>query len=461
MSAAIAFVDRLKRHVVGESLVRRNPFYYDRSRRLLERLENQGFDERLAWSRAQLARTLQAASGTEYGRAVRAGTDIASWPFLAKEQLRGRLSAFTTGSDWFAVSAATGGTSGVPLKLVRTLDSIAFEQVCMDRTVEKLGVRPRDARMAILRGDHVLHPRALVDLNGLSSHAGRWRIFTASALKPDTVDRIADALEEFKPEMLVAYASALETLCRLLKERGRTLRIPTVLTSSEVLATTGWALAQEVLGARVLDQYGQAERIAWADTLEPHMFRFLHGYSYVEFLPYTGQVLPPNDAERIYEIVGTSFWNSLMPLVRYRTGDLIRLPATWGARELEELSLGLRTFSGVLGREQEIIACPAGVRLTGFAALPQQAPHVLRVQVVQEALDEVRILVLPTAGYCEQDAAILLANARTRIPAEVRVRVEVANWLERTPRGKTPLVVHRPPVHEALRRAGVEPMRTS
>ena len=36
----------------------------------------------------------------------------------------------------------------------------------------------------------------------------------------------------------------------------------------------------------------------------------------------------------------------------------------------------------------------------------------------------------------------------------------VASRLERTPRGKTPLIVHRPPVHDALRRHGVEPLFT-
>jgi hypothetical protein len=42
----------------------------------------------------------------------------------------------------------------------------------------------------------------------------------------------------------------------------------------------------------------------------------------------------------------------------------------------------------------------------------------------------------------------------------VKLGVEVAQWLERTPRGKTPLIVHRPPVHDALKRAGVAPLLT-
>jgi phenylacetate-coenzyme A ligase PaaK-like adenylate-forming protein len=149
-----------------------------------------------------------------------------------------------------------------------------------------------------------------------------------------------------------------------------------------------------------------------------------------------------------------------MPLVRYRTGDLIRLPANGGAREVQELALGLRTFRGILGREQEVLACPLGIRLTGLESIPHDVEHVLRIQVVQESLDSARIRVVPAPGFCAQDIERLLENARAKVPPEMHLEVEVAQHLERTPRGKTPLIVHRPPVHEALRRAGVEPMLT-
>jgi phenylacetate-CoA ligase len=162
----------------------------------------------------------------------------------------------------------------------------------------------------------------------------------------------------------------------------------------------------------------------------------------------------------LYEVVGTSFWNALLPIVRYRTGDLVRLPVEWGERELLELSLGLRTFEGVLGRQQELIVCPNGIRVTGIGCVPRDVHNVLRLQLIQEDFDSARIFVLPTDQFTKDDADTLLANARTRIPAEVNVTVEVAQRLERTPRGKTPLVVHRPPVHDALRRHGVEPLFT-
>jgi hypothetical protein len=84
----------------------------------------------------------------------------------------------------------------------------------------------------------------------------------------------------------------------------------------------------------------------------------------------------------------------------------------------------------------------------------------LRIQVIQESLNDVRILVLPAAGYSERDAAQLMQNARAKVPESMQLRIETAQWLERTPRGKTPLVIHRAPVQEQLRLQGVEPSQT-
>ena len=460
MSAALAFVDRLKRHVVGESLVRRNPFYYERSRRLLDRLAGEGLEQRREFHRQQLERTLSLARGTDYGASVRGGDEINSWPLLDKELLRNRLHAFTTGADWLSASANTGGTSGVPLKLVRSFEGIVFEQAVLDRMMNLVGVQPRSGRTALLRGDNLIDPRILEAPDGISADGGRQRLYCAHSVSPENIDRLADSLEKFAPQLMCIYPSALENLCRLLRERGRTLKIASVTTSSEVLRPSAWNMARDTLGCRQIDYYGQAERCAFAYASAPREYRFLPGYSHVEFAPHDSRVLPSGSNERLYEIIGTTYWNTLMPLVRYRTGDLVRLPAEWGKLELEQLALGLRTFRGVLGREQEILVCPQAIRLTGFDKFPDEVKNVLRIQIVQETLHAARIMVIPAPGFGADDAGKLLENARSRVPDGVHLTVEIASWLERTPRGKTPMVVHRPAVHEELRRAGVEPATT-
>ena len=41
-----------------------------------------------------------------------------------------------------------------------------------------------------------------------------------------------------------------------------------------------------------------------------------------------------------------------MALIAIASAILIRVPAAWGERELQELSLGMRTFSGRAGARQ-------------------------------------------------------------------------------------------------------------
>jgi len=460
MSAVVSFAGFMKKHVLGQTLVRRNPYYYDRASSVLAEGEHREYEQRRDWAEQQVRHTLQLAKRTDYGRSVRGGDTLASWPLLGKESLRHGLKSFTAGYPWLSAPATTGGTSGVPLKVLRSLEAIVFEQAAIDRVIQSVGVDARTARTAVLRGDNPRDIELSPNPEREIINAGRIMTMSANAVTHTSAENIVNSLEQFGPQLLCAYPSALETLARYLRDNGRRLSIPAVVTSSEVFRPEAWALVQQMMGCKLADYYGQAERIAFATATSPGEYRFEHGYSRVELIPYDGQHVPRDSAYRLYEIVGTSFWNSMLPIVRYRTGDLVRLPAEWGQRELEELSLGLRTFRGVLGREQELLVCPQAVRITGIGCIPHQVRNVLRFQVVQEDLEEACIVVLPGADFSVSDAEQLLANARTRIPPHVNVRVETFTRLERTPRGKTPLIVHRPPVHDALRRHGVEPLFT-
>jgi phenylacetate-CoA ligase len=460
MNAVASFAGFMKRQVLGQSLVRRNPLYYDRVRKLLDEGEGMDLAARRAWSEEQLRRTLRVARKSEYGRTVAGGETLDSWPLLEKERLRGAQNRFTTGARWISAPAATGGTTGIPLNLVRSLHGVVFEQVCQDRLIENLGANPRTDRVAILRGDNIKSPDDLQPPHWEINNGGRTMVFSSNVLMRETVADYVKALREFEPKLLCAYPTSLEYLCRLMREQGFKLHIPCVLTSSEVLKREAWSLARDTLGCALADYYGQAERVGFAYAFAPREYRFMPWYSYVELVPFKSDQIADAGQGGLYEIIGTSYWNDLMPLVRYRTGDLVRLPESWGEREIEEVVLGMRSFSGVLGREQEILVCPKGVRLTGIDHIPRDVNHILRIQVIQETLDDVRILVLPAPGYTESDAAQLLHNARAKVPETMRLRIETAQVLERTPRGKTPLVIHRKPVQDRLRQQGIEPSVT-
>jgi len=431
--------DRLKRLDLGDALIRRNPLFYGRARARLAA-------PRREWLEQRLEKVLQAARCTSYGRRVNGGKQLASWPLLEKTALRAEPDAFRAPGLHVCVRGSTGGTTGVPLRLLRSLPSVVAEQAALDLVLERLGVQPGKERMAVLRADSIKDPADRRPPFWIFTHGGRRLVLSPHHLEPGTVADYARVLREFRPDVLWVYPTALESLCRLLLGAGLQLDIPRVHASSEVFGSHTWRLARLALNARAIaDYYGQAERVAFASAFAPGEYRFLAGYSRVELVPFA-----PEGDSVLYEIVGTSLWNLAMPLVRYRTGDLVRLPAAWGAAELEEVASGSRAFGGVLGRSGEFLLTPEGARITGINHFPREVANVHRIQVIQERVDEVRLLVLADAGYAPQDAERLLANVRAKLPPSMRVTVERCERLEQTALGKTPFVIHRPAVRRLV-----------
>lgn len=426
---------KLKTLRLGDVAVRRNPLFYAWAHRQLESPDDR-----------QLERILWTARRTAYGRRVRGAGDLASWPLLDKETVRAAPRDFLAGAQFLASKASTGGTSGAPLPLARSLRSVVLEQAAIDRMIAALGAEPARSRVAVLRGDNVKDPSDFRPPYWKQVAGGRRLVMSSNHLNAATVPAYAEALERFAPDILWAYPTSLESLCVQLERAGIRLQLARVLTSSEVLHPPVWRLAERTLGCRLVDYYGQAERVGFAWARLPGEYRFLPGYSHVELIE-SGREGP----HTLYEIVGTSLWNHAMPLVRYRTGDLIRVPGTFTTKQMRDIEKGARPFSGVLGRDSDILISPEGVRLTGVDHFQRDVANLRRIQVIQESATEVRVLVLGTPAFTEHDAEQLRANIRRKLPASMRVDVECVEALERTGLGKTPFVIHRAAVKKLLR----------
>src|SRR4051812_37617582 len=171
MSAVSSIAGFMKRHVAGPTLIRRNPVFYGKARAILEMTERQDLAARRAWSDSQLERTLRIARRTAYGRKVNGGNTLDSWPLLEKENLRDEQADFICGNRWLSAPASTGGTTGIPLSLVRSLRGVVFEQACQDRLIEQLGADPR-GRVAVLRGDNIKDASDLTPPHWIKANGG-------------------------------------------------------------------------------------------------------------------------------------------------------------------------------------------------------------------------------------------------------------------------------------------------
>jgi phenylacetate-CoA ligase len=397
-----------------------------------------------------LATILAAARRTRYGQGVGDARQLTDWPLLPKDRVRASPTAFHSGA-WFAARASTGGTTGTPIELVRSPAAVVMEQVTLDRIIRVLDFDPRTARIAVLRADPV---KPASDDRPPFWHytlGGRRLILSSAHLSERTLPSFLSELRKFRPDVLWVHPTMLEVLCRLLVRSGEVLRVPGVHASSEMLAPEVWKLAREVLGCAMVENYGLAERVAFAIAASAGEYFFVPGYAAVELLPHAAE-----GNEGCYEIVGTTLWNTAMPLVRYSTGDFIRTTTRCNERELEEIAYGIRPFSGVIGRSQDVLLSPNGRAVTpGVSHIAHGVEHLLRLQIVQHAADRIVLRVLAGPRFSPADSDRLLRNAEKKAPPPARIDIEIVDSLERTAGGKTPLVIHSPAVQDALRAAGV------
>jgi phenylacetate-CoA ligase len=150
-----AFVKKLKTLRIGDVAIRRNPVFYASVSDQLSALKRADLVARREWTSSRTIEALSFAARSAYGRRLGRPAALEQWPLLEKSSVRADPNAFRSGPAIFAARASTGGTTGVPLRLTRSLRSIVVEQACIDAMLERLRVDARDARIAVLRADTV------------------------------------------------------------------------------------------------------------------------------------------------------------------------------------------------------------------------------------------------------------------------------------------------------------------
>lgn len=430
-------VSKLKLFAWTDRLIRRNPVLYSQISRELDRFEALDAAGRRQWRDRRLRHMLSAARRTEYGRRSGAPEYLGDWPLLEKDLIRQDPDSFLAVPPWRTFSASTSGTTGMPLQLRRSLSNVVYEQLVLDRLLRSNGVDPHRARAAVLRGDDVKTPSDRNPPFWRLANGGKRLVFSSNHLDRETVGEFVKALRDYAPDVLFAYPTVLDSLCSLMLQRGDRLQVPLTACGSEVLTRATIDIARTALSTRVVGYYGQAERVAWAYGDPYDGYRFLATYSVNELR----FVESAEDAD-IYEVIGTGLWNAAMPLVRYRTGDQIRVRKGSSPTAVAE---GRETFLSIIGRSGDYIVAPTGARLLGIDHIPRNVPHVVRTQFIQESPESITLLVVPAPGFNEDSRKLLLQHASLKLPPSMRIRIETTARLIRNGSGKAPLIVRNLP----------------
>jgi phenylacetate-CoA ligase len=418
----------LKQIPAAERLIKRNPLFYREFRKLLDQMENADLDARRAIVGRLKARVIRWARALPGYGAYDFSRPFGELPLLPKARLQNEATRFQRRTVMPQLEVSTSGTTGQPLKLKRSIQSMAIEQAMFDWMTAKAGIDFARSKVAILRGDEIKDPND-PSPPYWTEMGERKMIFSSMHLNGRTFPDYERKLREFKPDIVMAYPSSLDLLTHLAEARNSAAGFKLAITSSETLPAGLRARIHAAFGAQLLDYYGQTERSCAAYSYADGDYRFISAYALPELLP---------DGEGRRSIVGTPFWNRAQPLLRYDIGDIALVPE---GGDIERITLGLDPFLGIEGRRSDCLRLADGTRVFGLDRIPSGVSGAASVQIVQVAPGAVLMVVVPNARYSEETLAVLRRKFYLKVPQSVDLRIDLRESPYRLPSGKAPVFI--------------------
>ncbi|MFH1741062.1 MAG: hypothetical protein ABIH23_18835 [bacterium] len=253
-------------------------------------------------------------------------------------------------------------------------------------------------------------------------------------LRPDTARFYVQAIAKHKIQWLTGYAVSYYLLAKFVLEQNLEVpRLRAVITTSEKVTPEMREVMEQAYRCRVFEEYSNVENSLFASECEEGSLHVSPDVAVVEILRPDGT---PCEQDEPGEVVATCLTRGYQVFVRYRVGDV----AAWDSKPCP-CGRGMPILKEVLGRVEDVIVGPDGRQMVRFHGVFTDQPNVREGQIVQEAVDRIKVNVVGSGTFNIDDERDIIRRVRQRLGADVHVVVELVQSIPRTKAGKFKAVV--------------------
>jgi len=358
--------------------------------------------------------------------------DVCKIPFITKEMVQSNSEEFIS-SEYkksSLVAIYSGGSTGVPATYYSEKCADSIERAFMYAQWHRIGYN-------VFKRNKIARLRGITPQFGNIEVLGNELILSSFFRNVDDLWEYVKALEKFNPDFIHAYPSIIFILANFLLKNSIDIKLPnlkSVLCGSENLYSYQRKTIETAFRTRVFSWYGHTERGCLAGECESSsLFHINPLYGYSEIINTAGEnVLGQNGKG---ELVVTSFGRLAMPLIRFKTEDIII--ATSKACSCKRKH---QIFEGVEGRTQEYLITSKGLLIPGNVLLPYEIigifDNVLQYQFFQEQVGECIFRIVTKQEYTIDDENRIMNELKAELTEDMKILIEYVNEIPRTKSGK-------------------------
>lgn len=361
--------------------------------------------------------------------------DIKQFPVLTKKDVlqAGKSIVSTKYPRWLMRTARTGGTTGTPMEVCRSLFSIGDEHAFVRRQWDWAGIGFSDRCAWIIAGRRIAEAQTNSNLYVYDPFMKELTL-SAFHLLPETARTYIEAMGRYEVKAIVGISSAVYFLAKVSADSGVKVKLKAALTTSETLTEKMRDTISKAFECKVFDFYGAAERVCYLHTCERGSYHVVPEYGLTELVPLDGA------DKGLCKIVATGFWNRGMPLIRYDTGDIVVK-----SDNTCQCGRAFQVVKSISGRHSDVIRTPSGREYgpTLLASLVKTADNILESQIIQDASDHICVLYVPSEKFSRKDLYGFEKQLRHYLASELTVDLKRVDAVSKTADGKAKLIISK------------------
>jgi phenylacetate-CoA ligase len=325
-------------------------------------------------------------------------------------------------------TGTTGGTSGKPMRLIVPKTRYVVELATMHEMWSRVGYN-FDVK-AVIR-NHRLPDDVVYMINPIT----REVIFDGFRLDDDYFEKIYQVISRMAIPFIHAYPSAAYEFSVFLINRAYdTSFIRAFLSGSENVFDYQIDLIEKRLRIRFYNWYGHSEKLILAGYCrESNSYHVEPTYGYFELVDDENRVI--RETGIVGEMVGTSFHNPGMPLIRYRTGDFAEYVSNFCPACGRSMTI-LKNIRGRWSGDKIFNSDGSFVTTTALNLHSDLYSMINGIQYIQESKGDLRVLVIKSSEFKDVHEIALLRHFREKLKPDTTVSIECVDRLLRQPNGK-------------------------
>lgn len=322
--------------------------------------------------------------------------DITKIPLLSKDVLKEDYKSFiNTSYKGVGVEYKTSGSTGKPLTMLLTPFMVAMDKAMIFRHHYWVTgkIRPVIVSIRSYIPDNEKSP--LFKYNRLENNY----YFSAYHLSKDNVMKYIAQIIKINPDVIRGYPSSIAFFSDFIDKSqvSKLTNLKAIITSSESLSISERDFIESKFGNILFNWYGMTEP---AVIIKEHHsgqgMKICFEYGFYELLD--------TDQLHIKKLVTTSFNNSVMPFIRYDTGDLIEVDTTMTDSSIFDV------VKNVIGRKDEYIIGSLGNKVPSinFYTLFRNFKYLTGFQIIQYTSKEILLLIKSSVPLSESDKSQII-----------------------------------------------------